>query len=95
MRKWDMMVTMLAQGVDAPELAHLPDGFIDRATSLHKEHTPTIKRLFLFVGTLCMLWDVQLVITTLYYHTLPHKVLAFVCACVCHTATYGTWYVMH
>uniref|UniRef100_A0A914BXD4 Uncharacterized protein n=1 Tax=Acrobeloides nanus TaxID=290746 RepID=A0A914BXD4_9BILA len=50
-----------------------------------------VQYLFIAMAVFHFLWDVQLVITTLYYHTLSHKFLGALIGIICWFSTYHIW----
>jgi len=57
-----------------------------------KSASKAIQLLFIAMFVLHVLWDIQLVITILYYHAFSHKLLAVVIAVGGWFFTYRTWY---
>jgi len=58
----------------------------------HQRNTRTIQWLFLVVLAVHLVWDLQLVITCLYYHTISHKVIGALFAVLSWFVTYKCWY---
>lgn len=64
-----------------------------RAESLYRILTPYIKINFVFMAFLALLWEIMLLSTFLYFHTMMHKLLAAFCAVAVWFCTYKYWYV--
>jgi hypothetical protein len=54
--------------------------------------TPILRCNFLLLAMLVILWEVMLLTTCLFFHTIMHKLVAAVCAIVCWFVTYKMWY---
>lgn len=64
----------------------------DNAKFLYRRYTPYIRALFLALTALAVLWDVMLVGTVLYFHTMVQKVAGGIFAVLCWYFTYRFWY---
>ena len=69
------------------------ESLIDRATYWYLQLNTYIKLNFFFMAMLALLWEVLLLTTFIYYHTIMHKVLAAFCATISWFVTYKLWYV--
>jgi hypothetical protein len=56
--------------------------------------TPYIQLCFIAMALLCVLWDIMLVSTILYYHTMTEKLIGGAVAVLTWFFTYGYWYAM-
>ncbi|CAF0707118.1 unnamed protein product [Brachionus calyciflorus] len=63
-----------------------------RSKKLYETLLPFIKLNFIFIGFLSLIWEVMLLSTCLYFHTMMHKVLAAFSAIAIWFLTYKTWY---
>ncbi len=54
--------------------------------------TPYIKVNFCLMAVLSLLWEIMLLSTFLYFHTIMHKLIAASCAIIVWFATYRLWY---
>jgi hypothetical protein len=68
------------------------DNQYKRADILYKLFTPFIKINFIFMALLALLWEVMLLTTFLYFHTIMHKLLAAFFAIAIWFVTYRAWY---
>ena len=66
--------------------------FYKQAKDLHQKVTPFVKLNFIFIGLLSILWEVMLLSTCLFFHTMMHKLLAACCAIGVWFLTYKSWY---
>jgi len=64
----------------------------DRAQYWFNRLTPLIKFNFIVMALLALLWEVMLIATFLYFHTIMHKLLAACAAILAWFFTYKTWY---
>lgn len=55
-------------------------------------YTPYIRTLFIALTGLAVLWDVMLVGTVLYFHTMVQKVAGGILAVLCWYFVYRFWY---
>ncbi len=55
--------------------------------------TPFIKINFVIISLFTLLWEIMLLSTFLYFHTILHKVLAAFMAIICWFLTYKTYYL--
>lgn len=60
----------------------------------YEKYTVFIKVLFIFMTLLNILWDVMLICTILYFHTMVQKVCGGIIAVVTWFITYRVWYHM-
>jgi hypothetical protein len=60
----------------------------------YEKFTPYIQLCFIAMALLCVLWDVMLVSTILYYHTMTEKLIGGAIAVLTWFFTYGYWYAM-
>ncbi|KAI6171604.1 hypothetical protein M3Y97_01035800 [Aphelenchoides bicaudatus] len=58
----------------------------------HQRRTKTVQWLFLCLFAIHLVWDFQLIITSLYYHTVSHKIIGALFAVTSWFVTYGLWY---
>jgi hypothetical protein len=65
---------------------------IERAAYWFKLLTPLIKLNFFVMAILALLYEVMLLSTFLYFHTIMHKLLAAFSAVITWFITYKTWY---
>uniref|UniRef100_A0A915EHX4 Uncharacterized protein n=1 Tax=Ditylenchus dipsaci TaxID=166011 RepID=A0A915EHX4_9BILA len=72
-----------------PTPQHIPNRF---EYENFKELTKTIRYLFLGLFVLHLVWDFQLIVTALFYHTALHKLLGAIIAVLCWFVTYRVWY---
>ncbi|RNA36255.1 FIT family protein CG10671-like [Brachionus plicatilis] len=66
--------------------------FYRKAKDLHKKLTPFVNFNFVLIGLLALLWEVMLLSTCLFFHTILHKLLAAFCAIGLWFLTYKNWY---
>lgn len=64
----------------------------ERSKKLYDILTPLIKLNFILIGVLSLLWEVMLLTTCLYFHTMLHKIFAAFGAIGIWFLTYKTWY---
>jgi hypothetical protein len=89
--KWEIFHKKLeaklerANGESPNELAETSDYW-------YRLLTPAIKINFIFVSLLVILWEIMILTTSLFFHTILHKLIAACCAIVCWFVTYKTWY---
>ena len=57
-----------------------------------QKYTKYVQYLFVGLFILHLFWDVQLVITVLYYHQFLHKIMGALVAVFCWFITYRIWY---
>lgn len=74
------------------KLKHLSKNELAQLQDSYANYTVYIKVNFLLLTLLCILWDVMLVATILYFHSLPQKMAALVFAIGCWFSTYRAWY---
>ena len=55
--------------------------------------TPFIKINFILISVLTLLWEIMLLATFLYFHTIIHKLIAASAAIICWFLTYKTFYL--
>lgn len=63
-----------------------------RAQYWFQRLTPYIKLNFIIMALLALLWEVMLITTFLYFHTIMHKLLAACTAILAWFCTYNVWY---
>jgi hypothetical protein len=56
--------------------------------------TPFIKINFILVSLLTLVWEIMLMATFLYFHTILHKIIAAFFAIICWFLTYKTFYLL-
>lgn len=67
-------------------------GKLTQVVDLYEKLTPYIKINFVFMALLALLWEVMLLSTFLFFHTIMHKLLAAFCAIGVWFMTYQKWY---
>jgi hypothetical protein len=65
----------------------------DRAQFWFHYLTPYIKFNFIVMALLALLWEMMLITTFLYFHTIMHKLIAGCTAIIFWFLTYQTWYL--
>lgn len=73
-------------------LRHLEETELKLVKTMYEKYTPTIRFLFISMTALQLLWDVMLVSTMLYYHSMIEKFLSGVFAILTWFFTYRLWY---
>ena len=73
-------------------LSPISENAIERAAYWYKLLTPLIKLNFFIMAVLALLYEVMLLSTFLYFHTIMHKLLAAFTAVIIWFLTYKTWY---
>lgn len=58
----------------------------------YEQFTPWIKALAVFLSALSVVWDLMIIMTTIYFHKLPSKVMSVMCVAVVWLLTYHLWY---
>jgi len=58
----------------------------------HQKRTRTVQWLFLGIFFVHIIWDFQLIVTSLYYHTVSHKLIGALFAVASWYSTYVLWY---
>lgn len=95
--EWDVFHKKLTEKLSYHETGSESVSFkngdkIQRAVYLYNLLTPFIRVNFVFMALLALLWEVMLLSTFLYYHTIMHKLLAAFAAIVYWFLTYKTWF---
>jgi hypothetical protein len=88
-KKIDEMVKKEAEDTDDQDQL---TGY-DRAQFWFHYLTPYIKFNFIVMALLALLWEVMLITTFLYFHTIMHKLIAACAAITAWFLTYQTWYL--
>lgn len=66
--------------------------FYRKVKNLYKKVSPFVKLNFILIGLLSILWEVMLLSTYLFFHSMLHKLLAAFCAIGVWFFTYKNWY---
>lgn len=94
--QWERIRTFLddttEEDVDE-RLKHLSRNQISELRTSYNNLTSYIKINFLLMALLSILWDVMLLSTILYFHTLAQKMIAIILSIVCWFMTYRVWYL--
>lgn len=73
-------------------LRNLEDNELKVVKTMYEKYTPHIRILFISMTALQLLWDVMLVSTMLYYHSMIEKFLSGVFAILTWFVTYRVWF---
>lgn len=96
LRGWERIGEMIRNEKfdDDSPLKDIPE---ERLVVLREEYgnlTPYIRALFVGMTLLSILWDVMLVCTVIYYHTMVQKVSGGIIAVLEWFVTYRVWYTL-
>lgn len=91
--QWDLFKKKLLEKLDGSnEVSPMSAYPIERATYWFRTLTPLIKFNFSVMAFLALLYEVMLLTTFLYFHTMMHKLIAAFAAVVFWFLTYKSWY---
>lgn len=60
--------------------------------NVYKQMTPYIQVLFIVITIFVAIWELMLITTMMYFHTMPEKLLAGIVAMSTWFVTYKLWY---
>ncbi|KRY56362.1 FIT family protein [Trichinella britovi] len=90
---WDHIKYALdSNNRDSVELAHLNDAEVEFCKIEYGRCTSWIRLFFVCTTMLNFLWEVMLIVTVLYFHSLAQKFAGTVIAVCCWYFTYRVWY---
>lgn len=85
MRKDGKKASSTFSNLSVNELQELKD--------VYKKMTPFIQALFIVITVFVAIWEMMLITTMMYFHTMPEKLLAGIVAMSTWFVTYKLWYV--
>ncbi|CAD5205857.1 unnamed protein product [Bursaphelenchus okinawaensis] len=89
-----LLYSILLMSEEAISFRHWPTTPLHNHIShdYHRNQTKTVQWLFIAIFALHCIWDIQLIVTSLYFHTISHKVIGSLFAIGAWIVTYRVWY---
>lgn len=72
--------------------SNLNDSELQTLKTVYKQMTPYIQVLFVIITLFVMIWELMLITTMMYFHSMPEKLLAGLVAMATWFVTYKLWY---
>jgi len=89
--KWEMFHKKLEAKLERAN-GETPNETVEASEYWYRMLTPILKINFIFLSLLVILWEIMILTTSLFFHTILHKLIAAFCAIVVWFITYKTWY---
>lgn len=72
--------------------SNLNENELQQLNVLYKQMTPFVQVLFIVITVFVAIWELMLITTMMYFHTMPEKLLAGIVAMSTWFVTYKLWY---
>lgn len=76
----------------ATMFSNLKEDELQKFKVVYKEMTPYAQALFIIITIFVAIWELMLITTMMYFHTMPEKLLAGLLAMLTWFVTYKLWY---
>lgn len=76
----------------ATTFSNLKENELQELKVVYKQTTPYIQALFIVITIFVAIWELMLITTMMYFHTMPEKLLAGILAMLTWFVTYRLWY---
>ncbi|XP_026822072.1 FIT family protein CG10671 [Rhopalosiphum maidis] len=76
----------------ATTFSNLKEDELQEMKTVYKQMTPFVQILFLVITIFVAVWELMLITTMMYFHTMPEKLLAGIVAMSTWFVTYRAWY---
>ncbi|XP_013380308.1 FIT family protein CG10671 [Lingula anatina] len=93
LKSWDKVRLVIQSEGDETSPYRLDGDTLQKVKEGHLQYNYIVKGMTVVLTMLTLLWEVMLVITTLYYHTIAQKVVGAFIAIGCWFVSYQMWYL--
>jgi len=76
----------------ATTFSSLKEGELIEMKTVYKKMTPYVQVLFIVITIFVAIWELMLITTMMYFHTMPEKLLAGIVAMSTWFVTYRGWF---